>query len=97
MSRRGAVCGQLHDVSTLTCPVSALERDFLDMMKASIGVASDADLVRCALWFYAGHINVPVAVSTFAVRGGLPTSPLARRGRRYRLPDRTNVPYVDAP
>lgn len=57
-------------VSVLTCPVLPRERLALDEMKAQTGVASDADLVRVALYRFAAHLDVRTDTSLFAVRGG---------------------------
>ncbi len=73
------------DVSTLTCPITEIERDFCDEMKRMCGHKSDADLVRTALYRFADHLDVPIAVQTFALRGGTEASQ-KRRARRYRQP-----------
>lgn len=82
------------DVSTLTVAICQLERDFCDVMKAKAGFVSDADLVRTALWRFAQHLDVPVDVSTFAVRGG--TNSVGRRDRRHRLPSTHRKNRTDA-
>lgn len=74
------------DVSTLTCPLTELERDFADELKRSAAVTSDADLVRAALYCLARQVDLPIAIQTFALRGGTAKSKHARTGRRWRKP-----------
>ncbi|MCR4375628.1 MAG: hypothetical protein NUW22_12345 [Acidobacteria bacterium] len=58
------------DVSTLCCPLVPRERDLVDEMKAKIGLSSDADCVRVALYRLAVHLDVRIDCAVFAVRGG---------------------------
>lgn len=69
MPRRRVICLEL----------SVREGDFVDHMKASAGLASDADVMRTALYRLAKHLDVPVTIHTFAVRQGQPK----RRRRPY--------------
>lgn len=66
------------DVSTLTCPVLVRERDVLDLLKFQLGLHSDADLVRVALWKLAIAEGAKVDRALFALRGG-PQKRVVRR------------------
>lgn len=48
------------DVGLLSCALSADERQIVDDMKARCGLASDADLVRTALWDFSEHLDMQV-------------------------------------
>jgi hypothetical protein len=56
------------DSVVTACPLSVRERLLLDEMKRIVGVSSDANLVRAALWFYARHLDVDVYVGDFSLR-----------------------------
>lgn len=58
------------DVSMLNCPVNAAERDFCDILRATGGFHSDADLIRHALYRLAKHLDVPIGQDIFRLRWG---------------------------
>ncbi len=57
------------DVKTLTCPCTVRERDCVDQMKQKTGFASDANLVRVALYKFAVYLDQDVDLALFRVRG----------------------------
>lgn len=64
----------------LSVPLSAAEREAVDTLRASAGLA-DADLVRLALWRLAEHYDLRLPLETFAIG-----EPPARRRARARAP-----------
>lgn len=54
---------------TVTLDVDQRERDFCDVMRAATGLTSDQNLLRLALYRLAQHLDVPVTVDTFRIRG----------------------------
>ena len=68
------------DIVTLTCSLDVRERLLLDEMKQRTGLATDANLVRTALHFYAQHLEiVGLQVHDFGLRD-------PGRGTRVRRP-----------
>lgn len=56
------------DVGTLTVAIGPRERDCCDAMKAATGIATDADLVRLALYRLAAHLDQHTDTALFACR-----------------------------
>lgn len=56
------------DTVVTACPLSVRERLLLDDMKRIVGVTSDANLVRSAIWFYARHLDIEVYAGDFGLR-----------------------------
>lgn len=67
------------DIKTLTCPLLPRERDVVDELKGILGLASDADLVRVALFNQARMSGVDVSLEVFAIRGGVGSGGLRRK------------------
>jgi hypothetical protein len=80
------------DIVTTVCSLSVRERLILDDMKRILGLASDANLIRSSLWFYARHLDLPVQVGDFGLR-------MPGRSRRTRRPagKQSAVPRRPAP
>lgn len=57
------------DISTLTCPQTVREREACDELKARLGIASDANVVRVALFNLARHAEIDMDTSLWRVRG----------------------------
>lgn len=69
MSRRPS------DVSTATVPLSVRERLILDDLKVKAALATDANIVRLALWKLARHYDMDMAASAFELRGPAGSKP----------------------
>ena len=81
------------DVVVTTVWMNARERLILDEMRGLAKLDSDANLLRCALWFYAKHLDVPgLHYSDFGLRqrgtAGRVRNPVSRKvcGERAKQP-----------
>lgn len=81
------------DVVTTTVWLSTRERLILDEMREAAHVDSDANLMRCALWFYAKHLDIGgLHYSDFGLRQrgvrGRVRNPVSRKtcGERANVP-----------
>jgi hypothetical protein len=57
------------DLSVVTCPLSPREREALDQAKASLGLASDANAMRTALYGLCVQADVNLDTNLFRLRG----------------------------
>jgi hypothetical protein len=71
------------DVSTITCPINALEREAVDEMKSMLGLTADANLMRAALYHYAAWLEPNINTSLFVIRRA--SDRVAEREARKRL------------
>lgn len=88
-------------VSSLTVDLTQRERDFCDHMRAATGLTSDQNLLRVALFRLAVHLDVPVTIDTFRIRGESgrrrnytrwPRSKQAKRSELAALPSEAVAP-----
>lgn len=65
----------------VSVPCSAEEREALDTLRASTGLATDADVLRLAVWRLAEHYDLRLPLPLFSIGGDVPAR---RRGRKTR-------------
>lgn len=82
MSRRPS------DIATLCCAVSPRERALVDDLKAMLGITSDGDVIRVALWQYLHWQQLPVDTAVFQERRS------KRSAGRRNAQAWTNSPYM---
>ena len=84
------------DVSTLCCPLTVRERDACDEIKARLGIGSDGNLVRTALYALGAHCEANIDTDLFRLRGQTKGNTWVNRQRVSKRQSRLNFHRASA-